>query len=195
MIQSKLLCRKKEDLLNPLHILESIKKEPSRKFFKIFFMLLIVNVVFSVSIFLVSPEQIPSRLTANGFEEYRSRNVLLSSAVFQVIILFLALPLYRIAPQIWKNFSDFFPRFQKIYLRCSRFMLGMKSDTLPAENILTRFISVIILTMSAYLILLNGIVLGFSLEVANLGAYIFPFIVLLIVLIIPVLRMFSSMMQ
>lgn len=171
-----------------------MKKEPSRKFFKIFFILLIINILFSVSIFLSVPEQIPSRLTANGFEGYRSRAVILSSTAFQVIILFLTLPLVNIAPKIWKHLSNILPGFQKIYLKCSRFLLGMKSDTLSDEHIFTRLISVIILTMAAYLILLNGIVLAFALEVASLGAYLFPLIVLLIVLIIPVLRMFSKML-
>lgn len=166
--------------------------EPSKNFFKYFIIFLTVNIIFSVAVYLVSPAQVPAKFTPSGFENYRSRTSILYTIPFQLILFLLALIFYKLMPPMLRMYPT---RYQSFCMRFSGLLLGINPEGLNIEILISKYISVLILTMSALLIPINLVSLGFSLEISNLYSYLIVYLALNLILIIPLFRFFSKKLQ
>jgi hypothetical protein len=173
-------------------MIKEMPKEPSKNFFRYFVAFLILNIIFSVVGYIISPEQVPSKITSQGFENYRSKIIVFFPVLFQLILLPMALIFYKILPPILRIYPGFLQRF---YMRFSGLLLGINPEGLNVEILISKYISVVILTMSAILIPVNFVMIGFSLELSNLSYYLSVFLVIILVLIIPIFRLFSKKLQ
>ena len=173
-------------------IQKKMPKEPSKNFFKIFLVLFVINIILSVFVYFVSPEQVPSKLTSQGFEGYRSKTSVLFPILFQLLLLPMALIFYKIMPAILKIYPKF---LQNFYMKFSGLLLGINPEGLDIGVLISKYISVLILTMSVFLIPFNLVMLGFAFEIPNLNTYLMIFIVLFIIMIIPAFRIFSKKLQ
>ncbi|MFH1590007.1 MAG: hypothetical protein ABIB43_05560 [archaeon] len=169
-----------------------MQKEPSKQFFKLFTILFILNIIFSIFVYLVVPEQIPSRLTQQGFEGYQSKIYVLIPIVFQIMLLGMASLFYKAIPMFFKTYPKV---FQKVFIKYSQFLLGKNSDDVETDVLISKYISVLVLAISAFLIPYNLINLGFAFELSNLNNYFIGFIVLIIIGIIPLFRILSKQLR
>jgi len=176
---------------------KQIPKEPSKAFFKLFIILFIINSIFSIIVFIISPEQVPSKLTYKGFENYKGKIFVLYPILLQIIFLVMALIFHKIMPaaltvvKIHPNFlQNFFMKGIRLLVR----ILGINPDN-TLDVLITKYISAFFLTASCLLIAMNIINLGFSFEVSNFYNYLIAFMILVVVLIIPVFRFFSKKLQ
>ena len=167
-------------------------KEPSKNFFKYFIILFILNVLFSVIVYVISPKQVPLKLTLKGFEDYRNKIFILFPILFQLILLPIALISYKLSPPMFRIYPLF---LQKLYMKFLGWLLGINPKGFDIEALITKYTSVLILSMSALLIPVNFIILGFSFEIPNLQVYLFAFVILSLVLMIPLFRIFSKKLQ
>lgn len=181
-------------------IRKEMSKEPSRNFFRLFIIILILNIILSLIVYIVSPEQVPLKLTSQGFKGYKNKISVLSPVLIQLISLPIALIFYKIIPIIPAILKIYQRFLQRIYMKYSgqilgRLLLGINPEGLDIVVLVSKYISVFILTMSTLLVPYNLILLGFAFEVANLENYLIAFFILVLILIMPVFRFFSKKLQ
>ncbi len=165
-------------------------KEPSKKFFKLFLLLFVINILFSVVVYFISPEQVPSKLTNQGFEDYRSKSYnLFFPIILQLMFLFVALFSYKTAPLMVKLYPQ---SFQNWYIKLSGLVLGRSFERTDINKVISKFISVLILSMSTLLISFHLISLGFAFKVSNLATLLLLYMFLVLIVGIFLLRFFSK---
>ncbi|MBS3120792.1 hypothetical protein J4420_03685 [Candidatus Woesearchaeota archaeon] len=181
-------------------IQKKISSEPSKNFFRIFIILLVINIILTILVYLTFPESAPSDLSQR-FEGYHSKNSivlqLLFPLLFQLFLLPLALLFYKIMPAMIKIYPQF---LQNFYQKFIGLLLGINTKSMDIGLLISKYISVLMLTMSAFVISLHLVMLTIAFTISSLNIdflmwLVFIWLALFIILTIPVCRLFFKKLQ